>query len=179
MDVVVIDNGGQWTHLEHRNLKDLGVNSRILPNTTDPESINCDAIILSGGRGSVNQGCGLCDEYLKLDKPVLGICMGLHIIANHFGGTVRRGRGEFGRTTINIIDHDDIFKGLPEKIDVWESHSEEVTSLPKNFSLLASSESCDVQAIKFKNIYGVQFHPEVKETQYGKDIIKNFLEAVK
>ncbi len=179
MDVIVIDNGGQWTHLERRALRELGASVRILPNTTEVESIECDALILSGGRGSVNQGCGLCDEYLKLDIPVLGICMGLHIIAKHFGGTVKRGKGEYGRTSIRIIESDDLFNGLPGSIEVWESHSEEVTAIPENFSLLASSDGCEVQAIRFKNIYGVQFHPEVRETQYGKEILKNFLGTIK
>jgi len=179
MDIIVIDNGGQWTHLERRTLRELGASARILPNTTEAESIECDGLILSGGKGSVNKGCGQCDEYLKLGIPVLGICMGLHIIAKHFGGMVERGKGEYGRTRIRIIESDELFRGLPGSIEVWESHSEEVTAIPENFSLLASSDGCEVQAIRFKNIYGVQFHPEVKETQYGKEIIKNFLEAIK
>jgi GMP synthase (glutamine-hydrolysing) len=177
MDVIVIDNGGQWTRLEHKALIGLGINSRIAPNTTDPNDIECDALILSGGRGSVNEGHGLCEEYLELGLPVLGICMGLHIIAKHFGGAVEGGKGEYGRTRVRIVDGDDIFAGLPESFEVWESHSDEVVSMPEGFSLLASSDSCGVQAISSGSTYGVQFHPEVMETQYGKDIIRNFLEA--
>jgi GMP synthase (glutamine-hydrolysing) len=177
MDVIVVDNGGQWTHLEHRALRELGVSSKIVPNTTDPKDIECDALILSGGRGSVNEGCGRCDDYLELGIPVLGICMGLHIMAKHFGGAVERGKGEYGRTEVRVIDSDDIFAGLPDRLEVWESHSDEVVSMPEGFSVLASSDSCRVQAMRSGSAYGIQFHPEVKETQHGREIIKNFLEV--
>jgi GMP synthase (glutamine-hydrolysing) len=180
VNVVVIDNGGQWTHLEYRALKELGTDVKILPNSTRAEEIECDALVLSGGKGSVNDGMGFCDEYLdKLGVPVLGICMGLHIIARHFGGQVEKGAGEYGKIEISVTDRDEIFANLPKNFNVWESHGEEVTFLPDCFSLLASSETCKVEAVKLKDVYGVQFHPEVRETENGKAIMRNFLELTR
>ena len=180
MKVVIVDNGGQWTHREWRVLKEIGVEAEIIPNNTPVEKVECDAMVLSGGKGSVSDVLGGCVDYLeKLSIPILGICMGLHIMAVHFGGEVGKGKiGEFGKTEIELDERNELFKELPEKFFVWESHNEEVKKAPENFKILAHSKNCKVEAMRYKNMYGIQFHPEVRETEYGKQIFKNFLGVI-
>ncbi len=182
MKVYVIDNGGQWTHREWRVLKYLGVDAQIVDNTTPLEKLkDADALVLSGGapRIGIQDKLGNCDEYLAYaDVPILGICAGHQYMAKFFGGEVGEAKiPEYGKVEIEIIEEDDLFKNLPKKMIVWESHNDEVIKLPKNFILLASSSSCKIQAMKHKDkpLYGLQFHPEVEHTEYGKEIFMNFL----
>ncbi|MBC7128878.1 MAG: GMP synthase subunit A [Thermoplasmatales archaeon] len=185
MKVYVIDNGGQWTHLEWRALRDIGVKAEIIPNTTPFEKIeDADAIVLSGGapRVGLREKLGNCDEYLKRAKfPVLGICAGHQYMARFFGGECSEAiTPEYGKVEIEIIEKDAIFKGLPDKFFGWENHNDEVVKMPENFSLLASSKYCKVQAMMHneKPFFGLQFHPEVEHTQYGREIFKNFIELI-
>lgn len=185
MKVYVIDNGGQWTHREWRMLRYLGVDAEIVANTTPFEKIeDADALVLSGGapRVGLQKKLGRCNEYLaKASFPVLGICAGHQFMASFFGGSVGAAKKpEYGKVEIEIIEEDVLFKGLPKKMVVWESHNDEVTKLPEDFILLASSSNCKIQAIKHKEkpFFGLQFHPEVEHTQYGKEIFMNFLELI-
>ncbi len=182
MKVYVIDNGGQWTHREWRMLKYLGVNAEIVANTTPLEKLeDADALVLSGGspRVGLKNKLGNCDEYLaNANVPILGICAGHQYMAKFFGGEVKEAKlPEYGKVEIDIIEEDVLFKNLPKKMIVWESHNDEVIKLPKDFILLASSINCKIQAMchKRKPLYGLQFHPEVEHTQYGKEIFINFL----
>ncbi|MFO8110309.1 MAG: GMP synthase subunit A [Thermoplasmata archaeon] len=180
MNIDVVDNGGQWTHREWRVLRYLDVDSKIIPNTVPPEDICSQGLILSGGAPTISDEklkLGNVDKYLELDIPILGICVGAQYIARYFGG--RAGLAcspEYGKSEIRIINKNDLFKGLPEKFVVWESHNDEVKELGNELELLATSETCNVQAFKHvnKKIYGLQFHPEVEHTEYGVDIFKNF-----
>lgn len=183
MKVYVIDNGGQWTHREWRMLRYIGVEAEIVPNTTPLEKLkDADALVLSGGapRVGLREKLGNCDEYLVYaDIPILGICAGHQYMARFFGGVVEEAKlPEYGKVEIEVIEEDILFKNLPKKFIVWESHNDEVTKLPKDFILLASSPNCKVQAMKHKSkpLFGLQFHPEVEHTQYGKEIFMNFLE---
>lgn len=185
MKIYVIDNGGQWTHLEWRTLRDIGVKAEIVANTTPFEDIeDADAIILSGGapRVGLQEKLGKCDEYLARAKfPILGICAGHQYMAKFFGGECREASiPEYGKVEIEIIEKDALFKGLPDKFFVWENHNDEVVKMPPDFSLLASSKYCKVQAMVHneKPFFGVQFHPEVEHTQYGKEIFRNFVEII-
>lgn len=187
MRVFVVDNGGQWTHREYRVLKYLGVDTGIIPNTTSPDYIvdhKIDALVLSGGSPSISfetQKLGRIGEYLDLGIPILGICVGAQYIALHYGGRVGPAHTpEYGKTEIEIIEKDEIFKGLPDRIFVWENHNDEVKELPQGFQLLASSRNCRIQAFRHmeKKIFGIQFHPEVENTEYGKEIFQNFLKIV-
>jgi GMP synthase (glutamine-hydrolysing) len=111
----------------------------------------------------------------------LGICLGHQIIGRAFGGEVARGEsGEYAAVEIDILEPDDLFKGLGRKLTVWESHRDEVSRLPEDFILLAKSEVCAVEAMKHKSksIYGVQFHPEVHHTPDGFDILRNFVNVI-
>ncbi|MGC8992576.1 MAG: GMP synthase subunit A [Thermoplasmata archaeon] len=187
MKIYVVDNGGQWTHREYRVLKYLGVEAKIIPNDTDPKLIleeNVDALVLSGGAPSISyevEKLGRQGDYLKLNIPILGICVGAQFIALYFNGKVGPAKvPEFGKTEITVIEKDDLFINIPEKFIAWESHNDEVKELPENFIHLAYSENCKIQAFKHKElpIYGVQFHPEVENTEYGYQVFKNFIEVV-
>lgn len=183
--IYVIDNGGQWTHREWRTLRDLGVNTKILPNSISYKDIileNVDGIVLSGGspRIGIQKKLGNCSEYLeKAEFPILGICAGHQFMAYFFGGETKSSKiPEFGKINLIITNKDSkIFKDVPDKSIVWESHNDEVTVIPPDFELLASSENCKIQAMqhKTKPFFGLQFHPEVEHTEYGNQIFKNFI----
>ena len=186
--IYVVDNGGQWTHREWRTLRDLDVETKIVSNTIsfdDLKKEKVDGLILSGGapRIGLEGKLGNTDEILeKADFPVLGICAGHQYIARFFGGEARPAeKPEYGKVELTVLKEDAFFKGVPKKSIIWESHNDEVTKIPKDFELLASSEDCKVQAMKHKNkpFYGVQFHPEVENTEYGEQMFKNFVKICK
>jgi GMP synthase (glutamine-hydrolysing) len=182
----VIDNGGQWTHREWRTLRDLEVETRIVPNTTLLKELlkeNLHGLVLSGGapRIGLDGTLGNCAEYLdNADFPILGICAGHQFMARHFGGKVKPSKSpEFGQIELTLcVEEDPLFTGVPKKSIVWESHNDEVTTLPKDFMKLGESENCTIQAMrhKKKTFYGLQFHPEVEHTQFGEQIFKNFIQ---
>ena len=184
--IYVVDNGGQWTHREWRTLRDLDVDTKIVPNTTPFKEISAervDGLVLSGGapRIGLQKELGNCREYLeKADFPILGICAGHQFIAQFFGGEAKPSKiPEFGKIELTLVKEDKaLFKGVPKKSIVWESHNDEVTILPKDFEVLGKSENCEIQAMhhKEKPFYGLQFHPEVEHTEYGELIFKNFIE---
>jgi len=182
MRILVVDNGGQWTHREWRVLRDLGVETSIVPNSTPLESISADGLVLSGGSPRVGldeEAMGMCGEYIdKLEVPILGICAGHQYMALRLGGkAVSSATPEFGKTLVSVVDEDDLFQGLPETFIAWESHNDEVSELPPGFKLLANSETCPVQAMKHETrpLYGLQFHPEVEHTDNGYEIFQAFL----
>ena len=178
----MVDNGGQWTHREWRALKYLGVETKIIPNTTPFENLEVDGLVLSGGAPRVGleiDKMGKNSEYLeKADFPILGICAGHQFMAIYFGGKAGPSRiPEFGKTQIVVDEEDELFQGLPMSFQGWESHNDEVSVLPKDFIALAHSNNCKYQSMKYvkRPIYGVQFHPEVEHTEHGDEIFKNFL----
>jgi len=182
----VIDNGGQWTHREWRTLRDLEVETRIVPNTIllkELQKENIHGLVLSGGapRIGLDGTLGNCAEYLdNADFPILGICAGHQFMARHFGGKVKPSKTpEFGQIELTLcVEDDPLFTGVPKKSIVWESHNDEVTTIPKDFTKLGESENCTTQAMrhKKKKFYGLQFHPEVEHTQFGEQIFKNFIQ---
>ncbi|HLE47069.1 MAG TPA: GMP synthase subunit A [Candidatus Thermoplasmatota archaeon] len=185
MKVYVVDNGGQWTHREWRVLKYLGVDTKIVPHDTSVASLqaeNVDGLVLSGGapRVGLADALGNCGLYIEaLPVPIVGICAGHQFMARHFGGEATPGGSEFGQATIKLHEPSprDIFKGLPPESTAWESHHDEVSRVPKDFEVLASSEKCKVQAMRHRSrpLFGLQFHPEVEHTQFGATIFQNFL----
>jgi GMP synthase (glutamine-hydrolysing) len=183
--VYVVDNGGQWTHRIWRVLRELECETRIIPNTTPVEEIDADGLVLSGGAPRIaweSPKLGNCTDYLnEFDGPMLGICLGLQLMAIHCGGKAGPSRvPEYGLAKIKIVEEDDLFKGLPREFLVWESHNDEVKEAP-GFEVLAVSDNCGVQALKHscKPFYGVQFHPEVNNTEHGEDILRNFVDVVR
>ncbi|AEH37500.1 GMP synthase subunit A [Halopiger xanaduensis] len=176
--IVVVDNHGQFTHLERRALRDLGVETELIDNDTPPEDVDADGVVLSGGPDM--DRIGKSPEYLEADMPVLGICLGMQLIAEELGGRVGGGDyGGYADVTVDIVDSDDPLTGsLHPDTRVWASHADEVKELPAGFELTAESDVCDVEAMSDtdRDIYGVQWHPEVAHTEEGEEIFENFIE---
>ncbi|MDQ2049146.1 GMP synthase subunit A [Natronolimnohabitans sp. A-GB9] len=176
--IVVVDNHGQFTHLEQRALRDLGVETELIDNETPPEDIDADGVVLSGGPEMDRTGRSA--EYLEADVPVLGICLGMQLIAAELGGRVGSGDyGGYADVNVDIVDDDDPLTGtLAPETRVWASHADEVKELPEGFELTARSDVCDVEAMSDtdRDLYGVQWHPEVAHTEEGDVIFENFLE---
>lgn len=179
--IYVVDNGGQWTHKIWRVLRELECESKIIANDTSIKEIDADALILSGGAPRIaweSPKLGSCMEYLdKFDGPILGICVGHQLMAIYHKGKAGPAEiPEYGLARIKILEENDLFKGLPEEFNVWESHNDEVKEADE-FYILAESENCRIQAMKhkLKDHYGLQFHPEVNDTEYGEQILKNFV----
>ncbi|HKA16946.1 MAG TPA: glutamine-hydrolyzing GMP synthase [Blastocatellia bacterium] len=180
--VLILDFGGQYTQLIARRVRELGVYSEILPFNTPAESIrhrNPKGIILSGGPSSVYEtGAPHPDpEVLHLDVPVLGICYGVQLMAHFLGGEVRpSNRREYGQAEIAIQDEGKLLGGLSSPLKVWMSHGDYVSRPPDGFVVTASTEAAiGVVEDRTRQLYGVQFHPEVAHTPQGKEVLRNFL----
>ncbi len=178
----VIDNGGQWTHREWRMLRYLGVETKILSNHISIEELReIDGLILSGGaaRVGLTGELGNCGEFLDLDVPILGICAGHQFMARHYGGEADEAPNpEFGAATISLVGSGGpLFEGTPQEQIVWESHNDEVSVIPPGFEITAFSDSCEVQGMQNREMsrFGLQFHPEVNDTEYGSHIFENFV----
>ena len=180
--IYVVYNYGQYNHLIHRTLRDLEVESKLISNETPPEELrDVDGLVLGGGPTMERAG----NSFLYLDAlevPILGICLGLHIIAKHFGGEVKQGEvGEYSEVEIRLLEENELFEGIPESFTVWASHADEVKRIPEGFIHLARSDVCEYEAIKHpeRPIYGIQWHPEVYHSEYGEEIYKNFIKICK
>lgn len=179
--IVVIDNGGQFTHLEGRALRELGVEHEVVESDTPTDEVldemGAEGIVLSGGPSM--EGAGNSAEYLKTDVPVLGICLGHQIIADEFGGEV--GPGEYGGyadVDVDILDDTGVLADLGDTVSTWASHADEVKRVPDGFVRTAESDVCGVEAMRHesRHIYGVQWHPEVSHTEGGLQVFRNFVE---
>lgn len=178
----VVDNGGQWTHREWRMLRYLGVDTQIIENSTPVEELReLDGLILSGGAARIGLSgeLGNCAAFLELEIPILGICAGHQFMARHYGGDARESpKPEFGAMSIELIDGGGaIFANTAQTQTVWESHNDEVHILPESFFITASSESCNIQGMENKagDRFGLQFHPEVNDSEFGKEMFENFV----
>ncbi|KQC03350.1 MAG: GMP synthase [Methanoculleus sp. SDB] len=173
----VVNNFGQTNHLILRMLRDLDIDARMIPNETPPDEVRegCRGIILGGGPAL--ERAGKAAQYLDLGLPVLGICLGLHIITTARGGTVTHSQsGGYGSVTVEILEPDTILAGYPSTISVWASHADEVTAMPDGFTLLARSAICGVEAMASPDdhLYGIQWHPEVSHSVDGRLVYENF-----
>jgi GMP synthase (glutamine-hydrolysing) len=175
--IVVIDNHGQFTHLEGRALRDAGVETEIVDNETPPTDLDADGLVLSGGPDM--DDTGRCDEYLDLDVPILGICLGMQFMAAELGGAVGSGDyGGYADVDVEILDPDDPLLGsLYPETRTWASHADEVTEVPEGFERTATSDVCDIEAMSDveNELYGVQWHPEVAHTEQGQEVFENFI----
>ena len=178
--MLVINNYGQFAHLIHRAVRDLGTPCELVKNTLSPDELlgrSPDGLILSGGP-TLNR-IGNCKQYVReIELPILGICLGHQLIAETFGGAVSKGAsGGYANVNVEIIEPDDILRGMGPRINTWASHADEVSRLPNNFVKLARSAICEIEAMKHpsKPIYGVQWHPEVAHTEAGNTLVQNFL----
>lgn len=175
--IAVVDNHGQFTHLEHRALRDMDVEAEVVPNDTDPVELDADGLVFSGGPSLDDRG--RCGDYLDLGVPVLGICLGMQIIADELGGTVGGGTyGGYADVTVEITDPEDPVVGsLYPSTQVWASHADEVKDVPDGFAVTGRSDVCGVEAMSApdRELFGVQWHPEVAHTARGDEIFENFL----
>ena len=175
--IVVIDLHGQFTHLERRALRDIGVDTEIVSADTPADEVEADGIVLSGGPDM--DRVGNAPDYLDLEVPVFGICLGMQLIATELDGEV--GGGEYGGyadVDVEITDEDDPLVGsLAPETRVWASHADEVTELPPGFVRTATSDVCDIEAMSNveAGLYGVQWHPEVAHTERGEEVFENFV----
>ncbi len=181
--IIILNFGGQYAHLIARRVRDLGVYSEILPcdsSFSEIKKLSPDGIILSGGPASVYEPNSptMDKRILDLGVPVLGICYGLQLISRFAGGEVLGGKlKEFGKKELRVKKNGSLLKGLSKKEQVWMSHGDLVTNLPKGFKIIASTDSCKIAAFENKRmkLHGVQFHPEVAHTLSGNKILQNFV----
>ena len=184
--VLILDFGSQYTQLIARRLREKNIYCEIHPFNTSIEKIkdfSPKGIILSGGPASVyEEGAPkVSKEVFELGVPVLGICYGMQLITHLFGGkVVRAEKHEYGRAELQVLDSSDLFKGLPEKFVVWMSHADRVLEIPEGFEPIAKTENAPFAAVRHKEkpIYGVQFHPEVKHSQFGDKVLENFAKEI-
>ncbi|MCH3905157.1 MAG: glutamine-hydrolyzing GMP synthase [Lactobacillus sp.] len=181
--IIVLDFGSQYNQLITRRIRDFGIYSELLPHDLSIEKIKKIApkgIIFSGGPNSVYDQDALTVDpaIFKLGIPILGICYGMQLMAHELGGQVEQAdNSEYGRAEIEVADPDAIlFNGLPAKQYVWMSHGDLVTQAPHGFKVTAASKNCPIAAIANdeRKFYGIQFHAEVRNSEYGLDILKNF-----
>ena len=181
--IVILDFGSQYSMLIARRIRESHVYCEVLPHDTPWEKIeplNPKGFVLSGGPASVyTSGAPLAPTYVfERHLPVLGICYGMQTIAHQLGGAVAPGtKREYGHSVLHLEAEDSsLFTGLPASMPVWMSHGDEVTELPPGFKALAYTENSTYAVIgNSDNVFGLQFHPEVTHTPYGRQIIENFL----
>ena len=181
--VLIIDFGSQYAQLIARRVREAGAFSLLVaPNTPIDEfkSHNLVGIILSGGPSSVNEeDAPKCsEEIFNLGVPVLGICYGMQLACSYLGGKVEGAQArEYGRSSLQVISNEGLFRGIPTDTAVWMSHGDQVESLGDSFEVLATTSTCPMAAVAHKSIpfFGVQFHPEVTHTPHGVELLRNFL----
>ncbi|MGM8364042.1 glutamine-hydrolyzing GMP synthase [Virgibacillus sp. W0181] len=181
--VIVLDFGSSYNQLLTRKIRGMGVYSELHSHkltATEIKAKNPKAIILSGGPHQIgDENDFRCDEEIfSLGIPVLGICYGMQLMALHFGGELEQdGAKTYEKDIITINEDAHLFKGTPNEQAVWMSRGNIVQKAPASFAVLASSNEGPVAAIgdNSKQMYGLQFHPEVDESEFGADILKQFL----
>lgn len=181
--IVVLDFGSQYNQLITRRIREFGVYSELHPHTITAEQIqemNVKGIVFSGGPNSVyDDNAFTCDpKIFELGLPILGICYGMQLMTHHLGGKVEKAtHREYGKAMIQVKNASALFERLPDEQVVWMSHGDLVTAPPKGFTIDATSPSCPIAAMsnEAKKFYAVQFHPEVRHSVYGNDILRNFV----
>lgn len=184
--ILILDFGGQYNQLIARRVREQNVYCEVVPFHLSIEEIKekeATGIILTGGPSSVYaEGAPMCNpEIFDLDIPILGICYGGQLMAHHFGGKVSKSvKREYGKAALKMKAGSPIFKGIPENVNCWMSHTDFIEGAPESFTVTASTESCPVAAMEDqeKKLYALQFHPEVEHSEMGKEMIRNFLYEV-
>ena len=180
--IIILDFGSQYTQLIARKVREIGVYAEIYPYNITKEkfdSLDAKGLILSGGPSSVYEDGAPIPSFdvFDLGIPVLGICYGLQLIAYKNGGSVDpAAKREYGKAFLNVDQNDPLFKNIDASTQVWMSHGDHLTKIPEGFHKSGDSGNSPLCAIsnKERNIYGIQFHPEVHHSSQGKTILKNF-----
>lgn len=182
--IIVLDFGSQYNQLIARRIREMGVYSELRPHTISVNEIKSDpeikGIVFSGGPNSVyDEGAFKIDnEIFALGLPILGICYGMQLMAYELGGKVGSCQHrEYGKADILIIEENALVKGLDRNQTVWMSHGDQVTMVPPGFTTSASSVTCPIAMMSNaeKNLYAIQFHPEVRHTEHGNEMLRNFV----
>ena len=192
--ILVLDFGSQYTQLIARRIREIGVYCELLPYDVSPhfiEKFKPNGIILSGGTDTVNHtgSARAPDIIFELGVPILGICYGMQTMAVQLGGDANSAeKAEFGFAQVRARNHSELLRDISDEInsnghgllDVWMSHGIEVSTLPKDFNLIASTDNCPIAgfANEEKHYYGLQFHPEVTHTKQGKAILERFVTSI-
>ena len=183
--IVVLDFGSQYTQLIARRIREQNVFSIILPCHTplaEVRALEPAGIVLSGGPASVyDREAPVCDpKVLEMGKPVLGICYGLQWITHQLGGKVEPAeRREYGPAELSLENNSALFAGLPPRLKIWNSHGDHIAALPPGFRAVGTTANAVAAAENVeKKIYAVQFHPEVRHTDRGADILRNFVVGI-
>jgi GMP synthase (glutamine-hydrolysing) len=184
--IAVIDFGSQYSQLIARRVREHHVYCELIPHDAPEErvrALNPKGFILSGGPASVYAAdAPMVPRYvLDFEKPILGICYGMQLLAHQLGGEVEPGtKREYGPAVVRVNDPPAaIFRGLPPEFSVWMSHGDVVRQLPPGFSAAATSDNSPAAAMSNGNgLIGIQFHPEVVHTSYGSELLGNFLTDV-
>ncbi len=181
--VLVLDFGGQYAHLIVRRVRELEVPCQLVPfsiPTSEVRQSGAKGLIFSGGpasvyaRGSPKPSPGI----LTLGLPILGICYGHQLIAHLFGGAVKPAlKSEYGESTLKVRAGSSILQRVPSRSRIWASHGDQVTKMPKGFQVTATSDNSLFAAIedRKRRVFGIQFHPEVSQTEYGSQILASFV----
>jgi len=181
--VLVVDFGAQYAQLIARRVREANVYSEIVPSTmpvTQMLAKDPAAIILSGGPASVYaDGAARIDPAIfDAGVPILGICYGFQLMADACGGEVARtGLSEFGATPMQVADGSCLLRGMPEDVTIWMSHGDAVHRAPDGFEVLAATAGAPVAAFEDRDrkLFGVQWHPEVKHSEFGQHVLERFL----
>ena len=184
--IAILDFGAQYTQLIARRIRESHVYCEVLPYDTPASDLserNVSGIVLSGGPASVyGENAPHPDPRIfETGKPILGICYGLQLIGHyHEGDVTNAGTREYGSAIIRTSGDAPLFHDLPERMNVWMSHGDELKSPPPNFDIIARSDNGHIAAVvqSEQQIYGVQFHPEVVHTVQGRQILENFVFAI-
>ena len=184
--VLVLDFGAQYAQLIARRVRQQQVYCEIVRHDISAERVRELApkgLVLSGGPSSVYEtGAPKCDpQIFHLGVPVLGICYGMQLACDVLGGRVESAPArEYGRAHCRLVSDDELFAGVPEDLQVWMSHGDQVTHVSDDFQPLAATDTCPIAAVKHRcqPVYGLQFHPEVTHTPQGQLIFGNFLKTI-
>ena len=184
--IIVLDFGGQYNQLIARRVRDQGVYCEVLPYTTDLAALRArdpKGIIFTGGPNSVYApGAPTCDPAIYTwGVPILGICYGAQLMAHQLGGEVSTADvSEYGKTELLVDTPEGVLEELPERSTVWMSHTDRITAAPGGFAVTAHTKDCPVAALAdpSRGLYAVQFHPEVRHTQHGDQVLHDFLFSV-
>lgn len=181
--IVVLDFGSQFNQLITRRIREFGVFSELHPHTITAEEIknmNASGIIFSGGPNSVydENAFHVDPAIFELGLPILGICYGMQLMAHTQGGKVEGAETrEYGKAEIKVTASNKLFGDLPTEQIVWMSHGDHVTEVPAGFEVIATSAACPISAMANveRQLYAVQFHPEVRHSVYGNDLLRQFV----